>query len=980
MTLINKIIALGHGHATYGELLDLFSQFEGRPDLLFSQVSSRYPSISISRPSRLYDTVQRIVGPTKPSLHGPAKLTGSPLATYRKRIWKPRVRTTSGIQSMCAWVHKSDVLPLSIGHVTELPQGLCQEELDSLIEQLQIGSKPVYCDKLSTLPTIGFYKKLHAYLCNRNLPKVLIGRLYFTIDCNFQSESRPDNIYRFVENIVSSGRPLDSPMLYNLSVVKSTSSLLKKCHTEIEELDAECMALRKEVDAKRTAMKAVTRTLRDITNENQCTQRKYEISKAKVQKLKDRNKQLELDCVSLELENHDLMSGEESSDYDASFHEATDLESTFQDIVGRRRYSPRIRKLYYSLLADQVPVSKIAKIIQSVLKCFHPSLNVDELTLPKKSCASYMRMEEMKTICDSHKAHELGTNAAEKGIFLNTDGTTKQQRKLGGVVANGMVVSVNELVDGRADSAVDDISKQFERIREIARLLRLPNANCINWTLIKSSSSDSASTQKRLNKLIEEKREFDADKFGSDASACTVETLEFIRTFCSMHLGINLRKAFLDTEELSHNVDTLVYEFCKLFGRCGPEYACGVSFNDFLHLKISTTENAEYYQTCLKVHLQRQVGSRYFVTALNATKVLFLKDAAIDFLKFTGKDTRGNKLERDLFAKLNDPAEHAHLQVDGLMYYHVYGDMYMLSKSNDLGLSVLDMNNHYLELHDYLTILEATPELVFDPTYHVFLSEDRLYGSNPKLNHRLKSPAAVVYDKLFDKDNVDCAYLTGLVGRGALRMKCKLITYAQDQLPGGCFWEADEGVRAILSQIKPSNDACESIFGLNDYLTTAIPNMHQMARSNLVQTKKNATLKWLSDLPEEKQSEIVDLAIKQRKHVHKDCQDEEKMRCRQRQQRMVDENTKRVATDKRLQEEKEKLSQSHLITSSSELKAELESIDKEAISATRKKNKKIELLKTQVRMRKKLLCQTIPIVFTTNRKQLTTGRNCQGAL
>ena len=40
-----------------------------------------------------------------------------------------------------------------------------------------------------------------------------------------------------------------------------------------------------------------------------------------------------LDCVSLELENHDLVSGEESSDYDASFHEATDLESIYQDIV-----------------------------------------------------------------------------------------------------------------------------------------------------------------------------------------------------------------------------------------------------------------------------------------------------------------------------------------------------------------------------------------------------------------------------------------------------------------------------------------------------------------------------------------------------------------------------------------------------------------------------------------------------------------------
>ena len=70
----------------------------------------------------------------------------------------------------------------------------------------------------------------------------------------------------------------------------------------------------------------------------------------------------------------------------------------------------------------------------------------------------------------------------------------------------------------------------------------------------------------------------------------------------------------------------------------------------------------------------------------------------MQLLKFTGKDTAGNKFERDVFAKLHDSAELAHLKADSLMYYHVYGDLYMLSKSNDIGLSVLSMNQHYLEL------------------------------------------------------------------------------------------------------------------------------------------------------------------------------------------------------------------------------------------------------------------------------------------
>ena len=73
------------------------------------------------------------------------------------------------------------------------------------------------------------------------------------------------------------------------------------------------------------------------------------------------------------------------------------------------------------------------------------------------------------------------------------------------------------------------------------------------------------------------------------------------------------------------------------------------------------------------MRLHRQIGSRYFVTASNACKVLILKDAAIAFLTFTGKNY-GNKLERDVFAKLQDAVELAHLMADSLMYYHVYGD------------------------------------------------------------------------------------------------------------------------------------------------------------------------------------------------------------------------------------------------------------------------------------------------------------------
>ena len=220
--------------------------------------------------------------------------------------------------------------------------------------------------------------------------------------------------------------------------------------------------------------------------------------------------------------------------------------------------------------------------------------------------------------------------------------------------------------------------------------------------------------------MIKERRQSDEELFGP--AECTTEILDLIETFCSMHLGVNLRKAFHSTtseqDERYCRVDTFVHEFCKLFSKTGgPEYACGVlSFPDFLELKVSTMEgDVAYFRECLKVNLHRQIGSRYFVTAANATKILFLKDAAIAFLKFTGKGSAGNKLENAVFSKLHDSSELDHLKADSLMYNHIYGDLWMLSKSNDLGLSVLSMNQHYLELLNYLLKVETNPDIVFNP-------------------------------------------------------------------------------------------------------------------------------------------------------------------------------------------------------------------------------------------------------------------------
>ena len=69
-------------------------------------------------------------------------------------------------------------------------------------------------------------------------------------------------------------------------------------------------------------------------------------------------------------------------------------------------------------------------------------------------------------------------------------------------------------------------------------------------------------------------------------------------------------------------------------------------------------------------------------------------------LKFAGKDA-GNKLERDVMRKLQDPIELSYLKADSLMFYRIYGDLYMLCKSKELGLTAFSMNQHYFELQPF---------------------------------------------------------------------------------------------------------------------------------------------------------------------------------------------------------------------------------------------------------------------------------------
>ena len=577
-------------------------------------------------------------------------------------------------------------------------------------------------------------------------------------------------------------------------------------------------------------------------------------------------------------------------------------------------------------------------------------------------------------------AHKASTIVQSETLHLNSDGTTKFQKKIEGVAVNGFVFSLNEVPDGTADSAIEDIATELSKLRDIAHALNLSNPEKINWTLFSSSTSDSAATQKRFNRLLQQRRDEDLEKYGSPAAEAT----ELVENLCAMHLGSNLRKAFWegvkdqskkdDTEGRDYApVDTFIHEFCKLFGTHGvKEYGCGQSFKDFLQLQVTecNPEDSCYYQTCAQISLERQVGSRYFVSAANATRILFLVDAAVHYLEYTGKD-EGNRLESTVFKKLHSTELLAKLKADALMFYFIYSELVMLAKSEDLKKSAFDMNKHYLELQLFLEMIEEEPSTAMDRHYKVFVSEDRLYGSEKAVNHRIRPKNSALHRRLFQSDEWDASILYPALKAGVSRMKAKLMDYARNQLPGGVYWSPEPAVEKVLKGLRANNDVCESILGLNDHLTTAIPNMHQQTRSNLVEVKKNGTMAWYESLSSEERDAITKLAVKRRKQVMQETKKADEKLSQKRQEIMKQSHQRRQALKAKAQEEQEVLSQEHLIETVSELCEVMDEIDSESIPPSKKKQKKLKVLRTQVNIRKKVLKQNINIPFSKARKQRT---------
>lgn len=194
----------------------------------------------------------------------------------------------------------------------------------------------------------------------------------------------------------------------------------------------------------------------------------------------------------------------------------------------------------------------------------------------------------------------------------------------------------------------------------------------------------------------------------------------------------------------------------------------------------------------------------------------------------------------------------------------------------------------------------------------------------------------------------------------------KLINCKADHLPGRRYWEPSGEVREILASLKPHNDSSESVLGMNDWLTTAFPSMHQQTRLTLIEMSTNKTVEWLAKQPSDRRNLITSFAVSKRKRSqkqrHQAQQALEEAYLRQREAAVAKAKVKESKKAK----EKELLQEEVMIQSVEVLEQTLRAIQNLSLLEKVKSSEIQKLVKKQLQIRSKVLQQKDSrISFTT---------------
>ncbi|XP_060574411.1 uncharacterized protein LOC132732081 [Ruditapes philippinarum] len=685
----------------------------------------------------------------------------------------------------------------------------------------------------------------------------------------------------FLEN-VSALKDMSMELADEVHKLKNENKSLLE---EVKSLKAKCLAQKqskiKLLERKETEMNKLNKKKEQhlrkliLTKTNQLKRQRLSVTyyEKKANRLSDENKKLNdeneglkqtLEQITIESEVRDRiieLLEKDKRDAKAEIEWLSQMCEqtiiTFNDDL--RAYTPEMQQCVYSLLQHNVSTTKIPLVIRDVLKL----AKMDASHLPSKSTCNNMNIQRLH-LAQQQIAEDL---PAKMNTCLLSDETSKFGQKYEGFHAvddSGRiwVLGLRQMATKSGQSALDtfkeilsDIDDSFSEAGSHVSEKILMNIN--------ATMSDRAATQKKFNELLEDfrkdvlKQNTEWDGLSENEKNSMSRLMNF---FCSLHVLVHLaegaEKALLETDKLLFE-EAPIYDTSfkkpsesgttRLIRCCSKSFARGGDEKNGVHGPFTA-----YVSDFLKengfvtVPLERFRGNRFNILFNNAAAVYFLSEKFIEYLE--GGDT--NRLLKAVKHDLNVPQYRAGCRALGLVSELITKPLWCLIENTEI--NILDMQDHYKELMDYMDSMNAEQ----------FMSGNSLltFAYNEQL---AMSPIFQSLIKSTDIDENVVTVLSVLIPT----LKNVLQSLLKDYLPGGEWYNCDEGVKEKVKGTPKHNKFSETVFGQLDRLLREKPNITILTGEAIIAFSHNKTLDWIMSKPEKERAELCISARKKTKEL-----------------------------------------------------------------------------------------------------------------
>ena len=354
------------------------------------------------------------------------------------------------------------------------------------------------------------------------------------------------------------------------------------------------------------------------------------------------------------------------------------------------KYKGEVRLLYYDLLTKGVSANTIQSVVRTVLENM-TEYDTTKLKLPSRSTAQRM-VSEAGELVKIRTAYEL---SKEKTMLCHqSDGTTKNLIHWGAHAVKLLpnddpnnpkffTLTVSPVSSGKADDTVKQLQDQLEELSELANKLGLDNdENSFSISRIGARMSDRAANEKRVSKLIMEKKD-NGNLYTFTCAAHKINNMASAMTDASANVLYVIDKKMRGM----HGAKKHIYECNKLLcEHARKEYGLGVDFKAYT-LCNDQNSGSDLFRPI--------VGSRYLIFLQNAIPTLSAREIVLMYLEDIkdAKETPGlNRLEYSVQQGYLNTTTVTEEIAFALMYFYVCSPLMQKAKSTK---SPLEMNGFY---------------------------------------------------------------------------------------------------------------------------------------------------------------------------------------------------------------------------------------------------------------------------------------------